>query len=189
MRDAHADDTGLAIRRMRGDGFCQVRAAGIGVAQSHHIEVAGGHAREKDGGFVGFRAGIGEKALLQIAGSDGRDFFGERDDVLIGIKRGRVLEAVHLRGHLAGDLGVAVADGDSEDAAKEIEVLVAVEIPDVLHRAAVGHQRLLEVVGHRGPEVFLVLGDDFVALRGARELGSGNELCWRGHGRVLVKLR
>jgi hypothetical protein len=31
-----------------------------------------------------------------------------------------------------------------------------------------------------------VLGDDFVAAGAAGELGCGNELCWCGHGRVLM---
>ena len=29
-------------------------AAGIGVPQRHDVEAAGGHARQQDGGFVGF---------------------------------------------------------------------------------------------------------------------------------------
>jgi len=156
------------------------------VAQGDDVVAAGGHAREKDGGFVGFAAGAGEEALLQVARGDLGDFFGEGHDVFVGIERGGVLQAIDLRGDFAGDLGVAVADGDGQDAAEEIEVLVAVEIPEVLHLAAVGDQGLLEVVGDRGPEVFFVLGDDFVAAGAAGELGCGNELCWCGHGRVLI---
>ena len=106
--------------------------------------------------------------------------------MLIGIERGSVLQAVHLRGDFAGDFGIAVADGNGEDAAEEVEVLVAVEVPEVLHLAAVGDQRLLEVVGDRGPEIFLVLGDDFVAARAAGELGSRNRVSGSGHGRILA---
>ena len=83
-------------------------------------------------------------------------------------------------------LGLQWPDGDGQDAAEEVEILAAVQVPDVLHLAAVGDQRLLVVVGDGGPEVFLVLGDDFVAARAASELGCGNELCWCGHGRVLM---
>jgi hypothetical protein len=99
-----------------------------------------------------------------------------------------VLQAVHLRGDLAGNLGIAVPDRDREDAAEEVEVLVAVEILEVLHLAAVGHQGLLEVVGNGWPEVFLVPSDDFVAARAAGKLPSGNEMSGSGHGRVLAQI-
>jgi len=110
-----------------------------------------------------------------------RDLLRQRHDVLVGIERRSVLQPVDLRVHFAGDLWVAVTHGDGQDAAEEIEILVAFHVPEVLHFAAVGHQRLLEVVGHRGPKVFLVFGDGFFAARAARELGCGNELCGCGH--------
>jgi len=46
----------------------------------------------------------------------------------------------------------------------------------VLHLAAVGDERLLEVVGHRGPKVFLVFGDDFFAARAAGEWDAGRNV-------------
>ena len=52
--------------------------------------------------------------------------------------------------------------GNREDAAEKIQILVPVEIPDVLHLAAIGHQRLFKVVGDRGPQEFFVFGDDFL---------------------------
>ncbi len=143
VRYAHADDAGFAPRGLRGHGFGQRRAAGIGVAQPHNVVGAGGHAREQDGGFVGFAAGIGEEALLQSAGRDLGDFFGQIDDGFVGVERRGVLQAVDLRLDLAGDLGIGVADGDGQDAAEEVEVLAAFEIPDVLHAGAVDDERVL----------------------------------------------
>src|SRR6266851_5719820 len=60
MGNPHADDTGFAIRRMRGDGFGERRAARIGVAQRDDVKAASGHSRQQNSGFVGFRAGAGE---------------------------------------------------------------------------------------------------------------------------------
>jgi len=140
-----------------------------------------GHPREQNGGFIGFGAGIREKALLQVPWRDLRDLLCQCHDVFVGIERRRVLQPVDLRVHFAGDLRVAVPHGDGQDAAEEIEVPVAVKIPQVLHLAAVGDERLLEVVGHRGPKVFLVFGDDFFAARAAGELGCRNGMCGCRH--------
>ena len=80
--------------------------------------------------------------MLQVTGGDLRDFFGKSDDVLVGVKRGGVLQAIDLCVDFRGDLRIAMPYGDGKDAAKEVEVLVAVEIPNVLHLAAVGDQRV-----------------------------------------------
>ena len=174
MRDAHADDSSLAPGRLRGDGFRERRAAGIGVAQRDDVVGAGGHAREKNRGFVGFGAGVGEEAFLQRAGSDLRHFFGEIDDGFVGIERGSVLQAIDLRLDLAGDFGIGVADGDGQDAAEEIEIPAAFEIPDVLHVRAVGDERTLVEIGDGGPEVFAVLAQDFGgAIGGGRGVAGG----------------
>src|SRR5271167_2131867 len=52
---------------------------------------------------------------------------------------------------------------DGHDAAKKIEILVTLDVPQVLHRGAVRHQRILVVVGDRRPNEFLVLTHHFVA--------------------------
>ena len=58
-------------------------------------------------------------------------------------------------------LVVAVADADRDNAAKEIEVLIAIRIPDVLVLGMVNHQRLLEVVKNGREEKLLVRENDF----------------------------
>ena len=103
VRDANADDSGFAIGCVGGDGLHERRAAGIGVAQCDDVIAAGGHARDQNRGFVGFAAGTGEEARRQITGSNLRDFFGERDDLLVRIERREVLEFVDLGVDLAGD--------------------------------------------------------------------------------------
>ena len=48
VRDAHADDSGLAPGRLRGHGFGERRAAGIGMPQRDDVVGAGGHARQQE---------------------------------------------------------------------------------------------------------------------------------------------
>jgi len=57
-----------------------------------------------------------------------------------------------------------VADADGDDAAKEIEILLAVEIPKVLHAGVVGDERFLVIINDRRPQEFLVLFYYLVAL-------------------------
>ena len=161
--DANADDTCFAVRRVGGDSLGERRAAGVGVAECDDVVAAGGHAGEQDGGLVGFAAGVGEETLLQVTGSDVGDFFGECDDVFVGVEGGGVLESMHLSSDFIGNLWIAVADGDGEDAAEKVEVFVSLDVIDILHFAPVGYERLLKVVGDRGPEIFFVLGDNVFA--------------------------
>ena len=64
------------------------------------------------------------------------------------------------------DLGVhllvAVADADGDDAAEEVEVLVAVGVPDILILGAGDDQGLLEEMEDGGEEEFLVGKDHFL---------------------------
>ena len=176
VREAHADDSGFAPGSLSGGGFGKRRAAGIGVAQGHDVVTAGGDAGEKNGGFVGLGAGVGEEAFLELARSDLRELFGECHDLFIGIERRGVLQAVHLRLDLARDFRVAVADRNREDASEEVEITPAFEVPEILHLAVVGDQGLLVEIGDRGPEEVFVLANDLFA--------AGGGWFWlSGHGR------
>ena len=94
------------------------------------------------------------------------DFFGERDDLFVRVKRREMLQFVDLGVDLAGDFGIAVANGDGEDAAEKVEVLAALDVPDVLHFGTIGDERPLVVIGDGWPDEFFMLGDDFVAAGG-----------------------
>lgn len=93
---------------------------------------------------------------------------------------------MHLRGNFAGNLGIAMANRDGEDAAEKVEVLVAVKIPEVLHLATIGDQQLLEVVGHRAPKAFPVPGDGFVAACAAAQFPCWKGLRGSGHEGILA---
>jgi len=67
-----------------------------------------------------------------------------------------------------------------DDAAEKVEVLVAFHVPQILHRTVVGDERVLVIIGHRRPDEFLVLADDFFT--------SGGNDCFRrgGHARPFI---
>ena len=135
----------------------------IGVAQRHDFRVAGVAARRQDGGLVGLRAAVGEERFGELAaGRDRGDLLRQRRLRLVGEHRGDVLQRVELAVHLGVHLVVAVPHAHRDDAAEEIQVLVAVGVPHVLVLGARHHQRLLVVMEDRGEQEFLVGENDFV---------------------------
>src|SRR5882762_493819 len=177
VRNAYANHAALAIRRVGGYGFGDRGTACICVTEGHYVVAAGGHARDQDRCLVRFRSRTREKTLLQISRGNLCDFLSQSYDVFVRIERGRVLQAVHLGIDLAGDLGIAVADGNGQDAAEEIQILAAFQIPEILHLATIGHQRSLIVIGYRGPQIFFVLGDYLIATRrGGHGLGRSSHV-------------
>src|SRR5258707_817208 len=165
VRNAYANHATLAIRRVGGYGFGDRGTAGICVTQGHYVVAAGGHTRDQNRCLVRFRSGAGKKTLLQISGRNLCDFLSQSHDVFVRIKRGGVLQAIHLGIDLAGHLGIAVADGNGQDSAEEIQILAAFQIPEILHLTAIGYQRTLIVIRNRRPQIFLVLGDYLIATR------------------------
>ncbi len=65
---------------------------------------------------------------------------------------------MHLRVHLI----VAVADAHRDDAAEEIQILIAIGVPDVLVFGPRHYQRLFVVMKNRGEQEFFVGEYDFV---------------------------
>ena len=104
-----------------------------------------------------------KKLFCNLARSDLRQLFRQRHDGFVREKRRGVLQLVDLRLDLRRDLRIAMSQPDRHDPAEEIEVLVPLDVPQVLHRGVVGHERVLIVVRHRRPQIFLVLADDLFA--------------------------
>ena len=75
---------------------------------------------------------------------------------------GDVLEFIDLGMDFGVDLIVAMADADSEDATEEIEILVAIGIPDKLVFGAFDHERVFEIVEDGREEEFFLREDDFL---------------------------
>ena len=142
---------------LRGEAHGQRRAAVIGVAQRHDFGRSGVAAGGENRGFVGFGAAVGEERFGELAG--GRDlgqFLRERGLRLIGEDGGYVLQLVDLRVQLLVHLFVAVADADGDDAAEEIQILIAVRVPHVLIFGVRDHQRFFVVVEDGGEEMVAV---------------------------------
>ena len=71
---------------------------------------------------------------------------------LIRIKCRRVLQRLDLIDDRLADLRVSVSDTDREHAAKTVEILIALIIPDVKAFAADERERFLVVGGNSGEE-------------------------------------
>jgi hypothetical protein len=73
-----------------------------------------------------------------------------------------VLQLIDLGVNAAVHEVVAVADADGDDAAEEIEVLVAIGIPNVLIFGMRDDQRFPEVIEDRREEEFFLREKDFL---------------------------
>ena len=109
---------------------------------------------------------------LRLPGREPREPLGELDDGQRRVERRDVREAVDLRPDRGVDLVVGVADGDGQDAAEEVEVLVAVGVPDPQALALRQDDRLLVVLDRRREEELLVLLADGPRERGGRRQRS-----------------
>ena len=56
-----------------------------------------------------------------------------------------MLQLVDLSFDLGGDPRIGMAGGNGHDAAEEIQILLAVSIPQVLHAGVIGDQGIREV--------------------------------------------
>ena len=59
-----------------------------------------------------------------------------------------------------------MSHADRHDAAQEVEVLLALGVPNKLALGVVNHHRVLEIRGDTIEKKFLFLGDDFISGHG-----------------------
>src|ERR1700722_11769174 len=114
----------------------QRRTPAIAMTQRDHFEVSRVHARRLNRRLIGFSAAVREEGFLQRAGRDLGQLFGERHHRLVGKAGGYVLQAVDLSFGARDDPRITVAHADGYDAAKEVEILLALDVPNMLHEAA-----------------------------------------------------
>ncbi len=165
MRVDHAGlgDAAQPPRSDSGHGHGHGRAAVVGVPERDDLARPGVTAGGEDCGFVGFGAAVGEEGLGQLsARGDSGQLLRQRRLRLISEDRGDVLHGLQLLHDLPGYGRVGMADADGHDAAEEIQILVAVGIPDELVPGARQHQGSLVVVKHRGEDVLLLREYDFI---------------------------
>ncbi len=103
------------------------------VAVAHRQDLVGAavRRREQQGGVVGLGAGGGEEDPGVGDAGEGGDPLGQLDHRPVEVQGGRVDDPSGLLGHGLGDLGQGVGGHRGEDAAEEVEVAVAVGVPDV----------------------------------------------------------
>src|SRR5689334_17118400 len=77
-----------------------------------------------------------------------------------------MLQLVNLRFDLARHARVGVPHRNGDNPAKEIQVLVALHVPKVLHAGVVGDQRIRIISGDGREEILLVLFHDLVFSHG-----------------------
>ncbi len=102
------------------------------ILEGNHGGALGVGARNLDGVFHGFRAGIDEHRFLGPAdGSQGIQFFGEGDIGLVGSHaKAEMQETVHLIVNGLRHQRVAVADIQAPNATGKIEVAIPVDVFD-----------------------------------------------------------
>ena len=171
--------------RLSGGAHGQPAAAAVAVAEGDHFGPPGMHFGEQQGHLVGLGAGVGEEALPAVPGRKAGQALGEFHHGLVREQGGDVLEGVHLLVDRPVHLGMAVAEADGEDPAEEIEIAVAVRVPDVLPLAPDDRHGLVVEGLHRRQHVAAVsLADGFGAQQ--RATGRRGFLLRHGFGRTAA---
>src|SRR5581483_6120007 len=140
---------GLAPGAVAGEGLRELRASAVAMAQGYHFVIAGVDARKLDRSFIGFRSAVAEEALRDFARSNLRDLFRQRDDGLVWEQGRSVRDLIDLCLDLRCNARIRVADGNGDDAAEEVEILFALDVPQILHAGMICDQRICEVVRDR----------------------------------------
>lgn len=163
--DAGGRGPGVAPCLIAGERSGELRAAVIGVSECDDVAVASVQAGGVDGGFVGLGAGVGEHGpRKRAAGRDGGKLPGQLHHGCRGVKGGRVAEGVDLAVDTSVDLVVAVADGNGDDAAEEVEVLAAFGVPHVLVLGAGEGEGLAVEVEDGGKQILAAREQDLVLV-------------------------
>ena len=77
-----------------------------------------------------------------------------------------MLQLVDLGLDLGSHPGIGMSNRDGHDAAKKIQILLAFDVPHVLHGGVIGHQRVFVVNGDGREHVLLVLLEDIFFCHG-----------------------
>src|SRR6266567_6172067 len=125
-------EAGFIRMRLAGKRHGQKRAAMEGVLKTNDGGALGKGARDLDGIFDGFGAGVQENGFLRkIAGSQGVEFFRDGDVALVGSDGEAEMQVLlDLFADGRKHARSAVADVEAADAAGEIEIAIAVDILD-----------------------------------------------------------
>jgi hypothetical protein len=113
--------------------------------------------REHDRRLVGLRARCREEDLRELPRREPRERLRELDDGSVGYSE-ETCDSRDICAVIAAlTRSSAVADGDRQDPAEKVQVLVSVRVPDAQALAVGEDERLLVVLDRRGQQEALVL--------------------------------
>ncbi len=145
-----------------GEAHAEVGAPAQAVLQGQQLAAPGGHPGQEDRSLVGLAAAVAEEALLQPARGDPGQPLRQFHHRLGQVDVADVLQGLHLVADPGGDLRVAVAGVDDRDARKEVQVLPAIAVIQVLAPPPHELYRLLVEVIQAGYDIFLFLEKDLL---------------------------
>ena len=125
----------------------------VSVAKRENVVVSGVDASHHHGHVVGLGARVDEVAHFQVSRHGGDEPPGVLVDLRVEINGGRVPQLVHLGVQSGVDFRMTMTDADGDDAAEEIQIALAVGVPQPLHGTAVDVKRAGIVVSHRWAQV------------------------------------
>ena len=158
--DAADRRRGRAPHREARDAHAELCAAVEALPQRDDLAVAVIDLGEQQRAFRRLGARRAEEALLQGPRRDLGQTLGEVDEVFREVDVADMLQLVHLRLHGLDDVRVAVAAVHDGDAGIAVEVLLAIAVPEILHRAFDHFLRVLVEMGEAGHDVFFLLLND-----------------------------
>ena len=116
------------------------------------LVASGDQARHPDGVLVGVGAAIGEEHLVEALGRAVEDQLGCPGPSLIGVRRSDGRQLLHLLDDAGDDLGVLVPEVGEDELAGEVEVALAVVVPDGAALTAGDGERGKRALGRPGVE-------------------------------------
>ena len=134
-----------------GDDRCSGVAV-IAAIPGDDLVASGDQARHPDGVLVGVGAAIGEEHLVEALGRAVEDQLGCLGPSLIGVRRSDGRQLLHLLDDAGDDLGVLVPEVGEDELAGEVEVALAVVVPDGAALTAGDGERGKRALGRPGVE-------------------------------------
>ena len=167
-RDARDAGLGEPATRIAGERDRAARRSVVRAVARDHLLAAGHPAGGLDRVLVRLGAAVREERVVQVAGHHLGDEAGELRPLVVRHRRADRAELVGLVLDRLDHARVLVADGDVDELRSEVEVALAVVVPEVPSLRAGDGERLQRGLHRpRVDEVLAVVGEDPLGLCGA----------------------
>ena len=143
----------------------RLRPAVIRVAQGDDVIPPREHPGRQDGHVVGLAAAVGEIRHLQAGRHLGGQLLAVQPDGRVDVDRRGVLQPADLLADPLDLLGMAMADGNGDDAADGVEVPLTLLVIEVLHVTLDDHDGLFVILHDGRREEFASEGQRFLGGR------------------------